>query len=119
MQNPERYGVAGFDANGKAQTIVEILELPPSNFAVTGLYFLDGSAPEKTRTAESSASGWMEITTLLEMYLQYRELSVESMGRGFICLDTGIHVSLLYAENFVRALEQRRRLLVGNPDEIA
>ena len=119
VKDPERYGVVGFDADGQAETIIEKPEVPPSNFAVTGLYFLDSSAPERAKQVKPSARGELEITTLLEMYLHEGALSVERMGRGYAWLDTGTHASLLDAGNFVRTLEERQGLQTGSPDEIA
>lgn len=119
VKDPERYGVVGFDAEGKAETIIEKPEVPPSNFAVTGLYFLDGTAPERAKQVKPSARGELEITSLLEMYLHEGNLSVERMGRGYAWLDTGTHASLLDAGNFVRTLEERQGLQTGSPDEIA
>jgi len=119
VADPERYGVVDFDDEGRAVSIIEKPEVPPSNFAVTGLYFLDGSAPERARKVQPSARGELEITTLLEMYLHEGNLSVERMGRGYAWLDTGTHGSLLDAGNFVRTLEQRQGLQSGCPDEIA
>jgi glucose-1-phosphate thymidylyltransferase len=119
VADPERYGVVEFDADGRATGIVEKPEVPPSNFAVTGLYFLDGEAPARAKRVEPSARGELEITTLLEMYLAEGLLSVERMGRGYAWLDTGTHGSLLDAGNFVRTLERRQGLQTGSPDEIA
>ena len=119
VADPERYGVVGFDANGKASRIIEKPEQPPSNYAVTGLYFLDGTAPERARAVQPSPRGELEIVTLLEMYLAEGTLSVEQMGRGFAWLDTGTHASLLDAGNFVRTLTERQGQQVGSPEEIA
>lgn len=119
VKDPERYGVVGFDAEGVAQQIIEKPEVPPSNFAVTGLYFLDETAPERAKQVQPSARGELEITTLLEMYLADGELSVERMGRGYAWLDTGTHASLLDAANFVRTLTERQGQQVGSPDEVA
>ncbi len=119
VADPERYGVVGFDADGKAESIVEKPDVPPSHFAVTGLYFLDGDAPKRAKEVKPSARGELEITSLLEMYLHDGALSVERMGRGYAWLDTGTHGSLLDAGNFVRTLEQRQGLQTGSPDEIA
>lgn len=119
VADPERYGVVDFDAQGQAISIIEKPEVPPSNFAVTGLYFLDGDAPDRAKEVTPSARGELEITTLLEMYLHEGALSVERMGRGYAWLDTGTHGSLLDAGNFVRTLEQRQGLQTGSPDEIA
>lgn len=119
VSDPERYGVVGFDATGRVVEIVEKPAKPPSNFAVTGLYFLDGRAPEFAARIKPSPRGELEITDLLECYLNEGSLTVERMGRGFAWLDTGTHESLLDAGNFVRTLEHRQGLQVGCPDEIA
>ncbi len=119
VSDPERYGVVEFDTGGRARSIIEKPVVPPSNYAVTGLYFLDGSAPARARQVRPSARGELEITTLLEMYLREDALSVERMGRGYAWLDTGTHASLLDAGNFVRTLEQRQGLQTGCPEEIA
>ena len=117
--DPERYGVLDFDGDGTVQQIVEKPLIPPSNYAVTGLYFVDGTAPERAKEVKSSARGELEITSLLESYLNEGTLRVEKMGRGFAWLDTGTHASLLDAGNFVRTLTERQGLQVGSPDEIA
>jgi len=119
VADPERYGVVDFDAKGQAVAIIEKPEVPPSNYAVTGLYFLDGTAPEKARKVAPSARGELEITSLLEIYLAEGSLQVERMGRGYAWLDTGTHASMLDAANFVRTLEQRQGLQTGCPEEIA
>lgn len=119
VADPERYGVVDFDETGKARAIVEKPKVPPSDYAVTGLYFLDGTAPERARQVRPSDRGELEITTLLETYLHEGNLTVEQMGRGFAWLDTGTHGSLLDAGNFVRTLEKRQGLQTGCLDEIA
>ena len=119
VADPERYGVVAFDAQGAVRGIIEKPEVPPSNYAVTGLYCLDGTAPAKAAHVRPSPRGELEITALLEMYLAEGALSVETMGRGFAWLDTGTHESLLDAGNFVRTLEARQGLQMGSPDEIA
>jgi glucose-1-phosphate thymidylyltransferase len=119
VADPERYGVVDFDDQGRVRSIIEKPEVPPSNYAVTGLYCLDGTAPQKAATITPSPRGELEITTLLELYLAEGALRVETMGRGFAWLDTGTHESLLDAGNFVRTLEQRQGLQIGSPDEIA
>jgi glucose-1-phosphate thymidylyltransferase len=119
VSDPERYGVVVFDAQGRVTGIVEKPPVPPSSYAVTGLYFLDGSAPKRARTVQVSARGELEIVSLLEMYLAEGSLEVEPMGRGYAWLDTGTHASLLDAGNFVRTLETRQGLQTGSPDEIA
>lgn len=119
VSDPERYGVVGFDKDGIVTSIIEKPEAPASNYAVTGLYFLDGTASEKAKQVKPSARGELEITTLLEMYLASSILTVKKIGRGYAWLDTGTHGSLLDAGNFVRTLEKRQGLQVGSPDEIA
>ncbi|NEX47330.1 glucose-1-phosphate thymidylyltransferase RfbA [Pseudotabrizicola algicola] len=119
VTDPERYGVVGFDATGKVREIIEKPAVPPSNYAVTGLYFLDGRAPELARQIKPSPRGELEIVDLLQIYLAEGSLQVEQMGRGFAWLDTGTHESLLDAGNFVRTLTGRQGLQVGCPDEIA
>ena len=119
VTDPERYGVVDFDTDGAVRTIVEKPAVPPSNYAVTGLYFLDGRAPELAARVTPSARGELEITDLLELYRAEGALQVERMGRGFAWLDTGTHGSLLDAGNFVRTLTERQGLQVGAPDEIA
>ncbi|MDM7256193.1 MAG: glucose-1-phosphate thymidylyltransferase RfbA [Paracoccus sp. (in: a-proteobacteria)] len=119
VSDPERYGVVDFDRDGTVRAIIEKPPVPPSDYAVTGLYFLDGTAPERARTVRPSERGELEITTLLETYLHDGSLTVERMGRGFAWLDTGTHASLLDAGNFVRTLEDRQGLQSGSPDEIA
>ena len=119
VADPERYGVVEFAPDGTVRSIIEKPEQPPSPYAVTGLYFLDGSAPERARTVQPSARGELEITSLLEMYLADGALSVQQMGRGYAWLDTGTHASLLDAGNFVRTLSERQGQQVGSPEEIA
>ena len=119
VADPERYGVVAFGPDGRAASIIEKPEVPPSNFAVTGLYFLDGTAPARAKTVQPSPRGELEITTLLEMYLAEGLLSVQRMGRGYAWLDTGTHASLLDAGNFVRTLEERQGMQSGCPEEIA
>ena len=119
VADPERYGVVAFDPDGNVTEIVEKPEVPPSHYAVTGLYFLDASAPERARKVKPSPRGELEITSLLEMYLEEGSLNVKHMGRGYAWLDTGTHGSLLDAGNFVRTLERRQGVQTGSPDEIA
>ena len=119
VADPERYGVVSFDAEGRAEQIIEKPAVPPSNYAVTGLYFLDADAPRRAREVQPSPRGELEITTLLETYLHEGRLNVEKMGRGYAWLDTGTHGSLLDAGNFVRTLEKRQGMQSGSPDEIA
>ena len=119
VTDPERYGVVDFDDTGNVKSIIEKPEMPPSNYAVTGLYFLDSRAPELAKQVKPSPRGELEITALLEIYRAEGALHVEKMGRGFAWLDTGTHASLLDAGNFVRTLTERQGLQIGSPDEIA
>ncbi|WP_166418829.1 glucose-1-phosphate thymidylyltransferase RfbA [Cochlodiniinecator piscidefendens] len=119
VNDPERYGVLGFDEAGRVSEIIEKPDIAPSDYAVTGLYFLDGTAPERAKTITPSERGELEIVSLLESYLTDDSLSVETMGRGFAWLDTGTHASLLDAGNFVRTLTERQGLQSGCPEEIA
>ena len=119
VNDPERYGVVDFSPDGTVRAIIEKPEVAPSHYAVTGLYFLDGSAPDRAAAVTPSERGELEITSLLESYLNDGLLTVERMGRGYAWLDTGTHESLLDAGNFVRTLTQRQGLQVGSPDEIA
>ncbi|WP_298361343.1 glucose-1-phosphate thymidylyltransferase RfbA [uncultured Litoreibacter sp.] len=119
VADPERYGVVAFDDDGTAQSIIEKPKVPPSNYAVTGLYFLDGDAPALAKQVVPSERGELEITSLLEMYLQMGKLTVNRMGRGYAWLDTGTHGSLLDAGNFVRTLTKRQAQQTGCLEEIA
>lgn len=119
VADPERYGVVAFDPSGQVLSIIEKPTQPASNYAVTGLYFLDSTASDKAHTLKPSARGEIEITSLLELYLAEGALTVQKMGRGYAWLDTGTHGSLLDAGNFVRTLTMRQGLQVGSPDEIA
>ena len=118
VSDPERYGVVDYDGS-TVKSIIEKPKVPPSNYAVTGLYFLDGSAPERAAAITPSDRGELEIVSLLEMYLADGLLTVERMGRGYAWLDTGTHASLLDAGNFVRTLQERQGLQTGSPEEIA
>lgn len=119
VADPERYGVVDFDSAGQVRAIIEKPERPPSNYAVTGLYYLDGRASDLAETIRPSPRGELEIVDLLEKYRAEGSLQVELMGRGYAWLDTGTHGSLLDAGNFVRTLTDRQGLQVGSPDEIA
>jgi glucose-1-phosphate thymidylyltransferase len=120
VTDPERYGVVTFDESGtRAVAITEKPKVPASNYAVTGLYFLDASAPERARSVRPSERGELEITALLGMYLEEGLLQVEKMGRGYAWLDTGTYGSLLDAGNFVRTLQDRQGLQISAPEEIA
>jgi glucose-1-phosphate thymidylyltransferase len=119
VADPERYGVVEFGEGGAVKRIIEKPEVPPSPYAVTGLYFLDQTAPDRAAQVTPSARGELEITSLLDSYLQDGSLDVQRMGRGFAWLDTGTHGSLLDAGNFVRTLTERQGMQTGSPDEIA
>jgi len=119
VADPECYGVVDFGTDGTARAIIEKPPVPPSNYAVTGLYFVDSTAPQRARAVRPSARGELEITSLLESYLRDGTLNVQKMGRGYAWLDTGTHASLLDAGNFVRTLTERQGQQVGSPDEVA
>jgi glucose-1-phosphate thymidylyltransferase len=119
VQDPERYGVVEFDAQGRVTDLLEKPQRPPSNFAVTGVYFYDARASVLAKALAPSARGELEITDLNRAYLKLGELHVERLGRGTAWLDTGTHNSLLDAGNFVRILEERQGLKVACVEEIA
>jgi glucose-1-phosphate thymidylyltransferase len=119
VKDASAYGVVSFDAAGRAESIEEKPSKPKSNYAVTGLYFYDGQAPELARTLRPGPRGELEITDLNRLYLERGELAVEIMGRGFAWLDTGTHTSLLDAALYVRITEERQGLKICCPEEIA
>ena len=119
VQDPERYGVVQFDAEGKVTDLLEKPNSPPSNYAVTGVYFYDERAPALARALTPSARGELEITDLNRAYLKLGELCVERLGRGTAWLDTGTHNSLLDAGVFVRIIEERQGLKIACVEEIA
>jgi len=119
VRDPERYGVAEFDASGKVIGLEEKPAKPKSNYAVTGLYFYDGRASEFAAQLQPSPRGELEITDLNRCYLQDGSLRLEQLGRGHAWLDTGTHESLLQASNFIETLQARQGLQVCCPEEIA
>jgi glucose-1-phosphate thymidylyltransferase len=119
VHDPERYGVMQFDAQGRVTELLEKPKSPPSNYAVTGVYFYDGRASALARALVPSARGELEITDLNRAYLKLGELHVERLGRGTAWLDTGTHNSLLDAGVFVRIIEERQGLKIACVEEIA
>ncbi|CAN7175168.1 glucose-1-phosphate thymidylyltransferase RfbA [Pseudorhodoferax sp. LjRoot39] len=119
VNDPERYGVAQFNAEGRVLSLEEKPREPKSNYAVTGLYFYDGRAAKLARQLRPSARGELEITDLNRLYLDEGKLDVEIMGRGYAWLDTGTHESLLEASQFIATIEHRQGLKVACPEEIA
>jgi glucose-1-phosphate thymidylyltransferase len=119
VHDPERYGVAEFDADGKVLSLEEKPEQPKSSYAVTGLYFYDNDVVSMAKDLQPSARGELEITDLNIAYMKAGKLDVEIMGRGYAWLDTGTHDSLMDASQFIATLEQRQGLKVACPEEIA
>ena len=119
VADPERYGVAEFDAAGRVVSLEEKPKVPKSRYAVTGLYFYDNRVLDVARDLEPSARGEYEITDVNRRYLEWGELSCELMGRGMAWLDTGTHESLLEASQYIETIERRQGLKIACPEEIA
>ena len=119
VQDPERYGVVSFDAEGVAQDIEEKPPQPKSHYAVTGLYFYDNDVVDVAKSIAPSPRGELEITDVNKVYMERGKLNVEVMSRGSAWLDTGTHNSLLDAANFVRVVEERQGLKIACPEEVA
>jgi glucose-1-phosphate thymidylyltransferase len=119
VNDPERYGVAEFDAEGKVLSLEEKPKQPKSNYAVTGLYFYSNDVVEKSKHLKPSSRGELEITDLNRLYLNEGRLSMKILGRGMAWLDTGTHDSLLDASNFIATIENRQGLKIACLEEIA
>ena len=119
VKDPERYGVAEFDAEGNVLSIEEKPKDPKSNYAIVGLYFYPNKVVEVAKQIKPSARGELEITSVNQAFLQAKELKVQLLGRGFAWLDTGTHDSLTEATNFVETLEKRQGLKISCLEEIA
>ena len=119
VADPQRYGVAEFDADGRVRSLEEKPAHPRSRYAVTGLYFYDNRVLDVARDLEPSARGELEITDVNKRYLEWGELSCEVMGRGMAWLDTGTHESLLEAAHYIETIERRQGLKIACPEEIA
>lgn len=119
VNDPQRYGVVDFDADGKVRDLIEKPDNPPSNYAVIGLYYYDSQVVEIAKSIKPSSRGELEITDVSRQYLQQGMLKVQTLSRGIAWLDTGTHESMLEAANFIQVLEHRQALKIGCPEEVA
>ena len=119
VNNPKRYGIVGFDADGNVNSIEEKPSKPRSNYAIVGLYFFPSCVVDVAKNVQPSARGELEITSVIEHYRLAKRLKVELLGRGYAWLDTGTHKSLLQASNFVQIVEERQGLKIACIEEIA
>jgi glucose-1-phosphate thymidylyltransferase len=119
VKDPENYGIADFDAEGKVIHVEEKPSQPRTHYAITGLYFYDNSVVDIAANLKPSARGELEITDVNKAYLEKKQLRLEKMGRGYAWLDTGSHDSLLAAANFIETIENRQGLKISCPEEIA
>ncbi len=119
VDDPKRFGVVEFDADGKALSIEEKPQQPKSNYALTGLYFYDNNVIDYAKTIKPSLRGELEITDINKLYLKANRLKVETLGRGFTWLDTGTHETLVKATNFVQLIELHQGLKISCPEEIS
>jgi glucose-1-phosphate thymidylyltransferase len=119
VKDPERYGVAEFDADGKVISLEEKPSRPKSRFAIVGLYFFDDTVTEKVKALKPSARGELEIVDLMRLYLEVGTLRAEVLGHGFAWLDTGTHEALSEAGTFIEVVQKRQGIMVACPEEIA
>ena len=119
VQDPERYGVVEFDKNFRALSIEEKPKVPKSSYAVTGLYFYDNQVCDIVKEIKPSSRGELEITSINEVYLRNKELTVRILRRGYTWLDTGTHDSLLAASSYISTIQNRQGVILGSPDEVA
>ena len=119
VNDPERYGVVGFNENGVVTSVEEKPTHPKSNYAITGLYFYDNHVVDLAKTVKPSERGELEITDLNRLYLEQGALNVELMGRGIAWLDTGTHDSLMDAAHYIQLIEKRQGLKIASPEEMA